>query len=49
MTKGRQCAECKRKRERCRAVTQRLDGSIEWVCPQCWSRLEYDDFIKAQG
>jgi hypothetical protein len=46
MKKGYQvCAECDRQMERCRACTQLADGTIVWVCRQCWRDLDYDKYM----
>ena len=39
------CSECLKKRERCRPVVKRVDGTIDYTCPQCWKRLGYDEFL----
>jgi hypothetical protein len=41
----RLCSECLKLRERCRAVGLLSDGSIEYVCRQCWRDLCYDDYM----
>lgn len=41
------CWECARKRDLYRPVFRRCDGIVEWVCRQCWRRLEYEDFFHA--
>jgi hypothetical protein len=43
------CAECRHKRERCRAAAQHRAGNVAWVCPRCWKALQYDDFLNRKG
>lgn len=40
------CAECGKPRDRCRAVVRHVDGRLDVVCPQCWTRLAYDTFLR---
>ena len=39
------CAECNRPRERCRAITVNRNGDVEYVCRQCWARLDYNTYL----
>lgn len=39
------CSECKREKQRCRAVNVDPNGVIEWVCRQCWRDLDLDSFM----
>lgn len=39
------CSECLRKRNRCRISTVNIDGSLVYVCRQCWKEKEYDRFL----
>lgn len=43
------CAECDRKRERCRAAVRRVGGKVDYVCPQCWRRLDYEGFMQVRA
>ena len=39
------CSECNKERQRCRAVSVDAEGTITWVCRQCWKDLDYDHFM----
>ena len=41
------CVECKKKMERCRAVSVDETGDVSWVCRRCWREREYDNYLYA--
>lgn len=43
------CVECERKREECRETVRHLDGTIDWVCRQCWRDLHYAAFFPSMS
>lgn len=41
----RLCSDCVDQRNHCRSAIQRLDGSVYWVCRQCWIALDYAAYM----
>ena len=39
------CYECGNKREPKRPVVRHADGTIDFVCPQCWKKFDYAEFM----
>ena len=39
------CCECLKRRERCKPTVRHIDGSIDYVCPQCAKALDYSEFM----
>lgn len=37
----KQCCECKKKREAFCPVLQKEDGTVLWVCKDCWDLFDY--------
>lgn len=46
MPKKTRCADCDKRREPHKAVWQRSNGSIEYVCRQCWRDFGYAEYLK---
>lgn len=45
MRRRPQCRDCDQKRDAYRPVFRRCDGTVEYVCRQCWRALDYDVFM----
>jgi len=40
------CDDCQRKRDLFRPVRQNVDGTVAWVCRQCWRDKDYDLYMQ---
>jgi predicted SprT family Zn-dependent metalloprotease len=39
------CSECPRVAKSLIPVTKELNGTITYICKQCWARLKFGDYI----
>ena len=43
------CWSCDREMERCRVVSVRDGGEIEWCCRRCWRELDMDHYVSKEN
>lgn len=41
------CCECRKKKQMFRAVTRHVDCTIDFICLECWNRLDYRPYMDA--